>query len=167
MQAVRALCVYGSPAEKRAFLADEWGPFYAEMQAALDLIEPILGAGISVTGAGTDANSILGNLIGVAPDGISPLGNAADGIFIGDRTTDFVPRSFITSDEPLHGTWRKPTMPAVGPERLQDLQRLEALDAACIRARAERRLVAGSRDARGRFATLACACARPARSPDP
>ena len=50
--------------------------------------------------------------------------SSADGIIIGDRSTDFVPRSFITSDEPLHGTWRKPTMPAVGPERLQELQAL-------------------------------------------
>ncbi|MFY0611451.1 MAG: cytochrome P450 [Hyphomicrobiaceae bacterium] len=50
--------------------------------------------------------------------------SSADGIFIGDRAADFVPRSFITSDEPLHGTWRKPTMPAVGPQRLQELQTL-------------------------------------------
>ena len=43
------------------------------------------------------------------------------GIFIGDRFEDFAPRSFISVDEPLHSTWRKPVMPGVGGERLQEL----------------------------------------------
>lgn len=47
-----------------------------------------------------------------------------DGILIGDSLPDFRPRSFITQDEPLHGTWRKPVMPAVGPPRLQELESL-------------------------------------------
>ena len=46
------------------------------------------------------------------------------GIFIGDRLEDFPLRSFITADEPLHGTWRKPVMPGVGGERLGELEAL-------------------------------------------
>lgn len=44
------------------------------------------------------------------------------GIFIGDRLEDFALRSFITTDDPLHGQWRKPVMPGVGGDRLNDLE---------------------------------------------
>ena len=44
------------------------------------------------------------------------------GIFIGDRFEDFALQSFITSDEPRHSQWRKPVMPAVGGERLKELE---------------------------------------------
>ena len=46
------------------------------------------------------------------------------GIFIGDRLEDFALQSFISADEPLHGQWRKPVMPAVGPQRLGALESL-------------------------------------------
>jgi cytochrome P450 len=46
------------------------------------------------------------------------------GIFIGDRLEDFALQSFISADEPLHGQWRKPVMPAVGPQRLGALEGL-------------------------------------------
>ena len=46
------------------------------------------------------------------------------GIFIGDRFEDFTPRSFITTDEPLHSTWRKPVMPGVGGDRLRELEEI-------------------------------------------
>ncbi|MEM1313926.1 MAG: cytochrome P450 [Pseudomonadota bacterium] len=43
-------------------------------------------------------------------------------IMIGDPDPELKSRSFITSDAPLHGIWRKPAMPAVGPERLDALE---------------------------------------------
>jgi cytochrome P450 len=46
------------------------------------------------------------------------------GIFIGDRFEDFALNSFIAADEPIHGQWRKPVMPAVGPARLGELEAL-------------------------------------------
>ena len=44
------------------------------------------------------------------------------GIFVGDRIEGFALRSFITTDDPLHGQWRKPVMPAVGGDRLGALE---------------------------------------------
>ena len=45
-------------------------------------------------------------------------------IVIGDPDPQMAARSFITSDEPRHGEWRKPVMPAVGPKRLDALEAL-------------------------------------------
>ena len=50
--------------------------------------------------------------------------SSASGIFIGERDSEFNPRSFIGEDAPLHAKWRKPAMPAVAPNRLGDLETL-------------------------------------------
>jgi cytochrome P450 len=50
--------------------------------------------------------------------------SSKDGIFIGDRLEDFVLNNFIAADEPIHGAWRKPVMPGVGPARLGELEAL-------------------------------------------
>ena len=47
-----------------------------------------------------------------------------DGIFIGDRDPNFVVRSFVTVDDPLHAKWRKPVMPAVGREVIDEIEAL-------------------------------------------
>ena len=47
-----------------------------------------------------------------------------DGIFIGDRDPNFVVRSFVTVDDPLHAKWCKPVMPAVGRERIDEIEAL-------------------------------------------
>ena len=46
------------------------------------------------------------------------------GISLGERKAEFNPRSFISEDAPVHPKWRKPAMPAVGPDRLGELQEL-------------------------------------------
>lgn len=50
--------------------------------------------------------------------------SSSDGIFMGDRPSDFQPRSFIGEDDPLHSKWRKPVMPGVGGKRLDELEAL-------------------------------------------
>ena len=50
--------------------------------------------------------------------------SSAEGITIGTAAEDFPIRTFISADEPLHSTWRKPVMPAVGPQRLDALEAL-------------------------------------------
>lgn len=50
--------------------------------------------------------------------------SSSDGIFMGDRPSDFAPRSFIGEDDPIHSKWRKPVMPGVGGKRLDELEAL-------------------------------------------
>ena len=45
-------------------------------------------------------------------------------ILIGDADDGLRLPSFISADEPFHSRWRKPVMPAVGPERLGELEHL-------------------------------------------
>jgi len=45
-------------------------------------------------------------------------------IFIGDADDNMRLPSFIAADEPWHSRWRKPVMPAVGPDRLDELRSL-------------------------------------------
>ena len=45
-------------------------------------------------------------------------------ILIGDAADGLRMPSFIAADEPWHSRWRKPVMPAVGGERLGELERL-------------------------------------------
>lgn len=49
-----------------------------------NVISDNLGAGISVNGASSNSNVIRGNLIGTTRNGMAPLGNTGDGIFIND-----------------------------------------------------------------------------------
>ncbi|MFC2077480.1 hypothetical protein ACFLTM_01550 [Candidatus Bipolaricaulota bacterium] len=55
------------------------------------------GIGINLCDAGTSSNTVLGNLVGVAADGVTPWGNRDFGIFIEDNVYDNVigPRNVI------------------------------------------------------------------------
>src|SRR5205085_607405 len=46
------------------------------------------GTGVTLTGTGSSFNAVQGNLIGVAADAISPLGNTADGVAIDDSASN-------------------------------------------------------------------------------
>ncbi len=59
-----------------------------EVSGAGNVISGNMGPGISVTGA--NANTIQGNFIGLAADGISPLPNASDGIQFGSGDSNLI-----------------------------------------------------------------------------
>lgn len=70
------------------------GPFFF---LPSNVIAANLGSGVRITGAGTTANSVLGNMIGLSLDNAPGLGNAGGGVLVDDGATFTV----LGDDSPL------------------------------------------------------------------